>query len=485
MANGQLRHMRQQPRWALTALVPIAVGILWFVYGWDYGLSAGIVASIPGAVMCGAGASQLLWPGARHSNYYLALCSAGSVPLALAMAWILGIDMAVLLMLGGLLCSLVAGYWALSQDAISNDVPAPDIDLSMATKAALDEGFLGFFIACSSVPRGQTVVRDREELERLEALSKSHNWTQDPELLHRAPDAPQQVALERAMQRGHAFDWIAFDSDYTPPEDVPGGARWLEQHANRRMYARVFRHTDGPRPWLMCLHGYRMGTPMADFSLFDIERLHKELGLNVIMPILPLHGIRRHGRLSGSGFLDGRMMQMFHAEVQTLWDIRRCLAWLRAEYDADDVGVLGYSLGGYNAALLAALEADLACVIAGIPLSDIPATLWRNIAIADQRYMQANGLSLDWLDHIMKPISPLHWQARVPHERRYIFAATGDQIVSPDQPEALWRHWEQPTMYWYQGTHMSVRREPSAAAFVDRALRQRILAPTEESLTTA
>lgn len=464
--------MRPQPRWAVISVVPMVFGALWFVSGWTHGVVVGVLASIPGVVLCGAGASLLLWPGERHANYYLALCSSGSIVLAAALATVLGTDVALILLLGGVLCCLVAGYLALHQDSVPSEVPAPDIDLAMIAKAAVDEGILAFFVACSDIPRGAAVARERDELEQLESLSIRHGWRTAPDILHRPPEAPTQVSVNRIMRRGRPYSWVSFDSEYAPPECMPGAARWLEQQANGRVYARVFAHTDRPRPWLMCLHGYRMGTPMADFSLFDIERLHDELGLNVIMPILPLHGKRRETWLSGGRFLDGSLINLFHAETQAVWDIRRCLAWLRHAYVVENIGVLGYSLGGYNAALLSCVEPDLACVIAGIPLTNISATIWRNLPTVDRRYMAACGLNYQWVNDIMAPISPLHWQPLVGHEHRYIIAATGDQIVPPDQPEALRRHWGNPTMRWYQGTHLSARREDDVEAFVEYALRR-------------
>ena len=55
-----------------------------------------------------------------------------------------------------------------------------------------------------------------------------------------------------------------------------------------------------------------------------------------------------------------------HALTQTAWDIRRLLAWLRDE-GAERVGITGLSLGGYSTALVASLEDNLECAIAGIP----------------------------------------------------------------------------------------------------------------------
>jgi hypothetical protein len=72
----------------------------------------------------------------------------------------------------------------------------------------------------------------------------------------------------------------------------------------------------------------------------------------------------------------------------------------------------------------------------------------------------------------MAPVSPLHLPPAVPHERRYIFAATADRLVDPEQPLRLWEHWGRPAMHWYHGSHLSVRQEAELLPFVEDALRR-------------
>src|SRR5699024_4377161 len=120
--------------------------------------------------------------------------------------------------------------------------------------------------------------------------------------------------------------------------------------------------------------------------------LHQGLGLNLMMPILPLHGVRRQTWLTGGLFLDDPLLNLFHGQAQALLDLRCSIAWIRQHDPEACIGVLGFSLGGYHAALLAAHEPELQCVIAGIPMTDITATLWGHIPIAHRHYLEENGL---------------------------------------------------------------------------------------------
>ena len=110
-----------------------------------------------------------------------------------------------------------------------------------------------------------------------------------------------------------------------------------------------------------------MGFPLADFTGFPAAWFHHELGLNVAFPVLRLHGPRKIGLRTGDGFLSGDYLDTIHLQAQALWDIRRARPLAPAPRTAQPIGVYGLSLGGYTATLLASLEDDLACVIAGIP----------------------------------------------------------------------------------------------------------------------
>jgi pimeloyl-ACP methyl ester carboxylesterase len=219
----------------------------------------------------------------------------------------------------------------------------------------------------------------------------------------------------------------------------------------------------------MCIHGYGCGVPRLDHAAFQVAWLHEELGLNVLFPVLPLHGARKKGWQSGEGFFAGDVLDTLHAEAQAIWDMRRLLSWVRAQ-GCPSVGLYGLSLGAYNAALLAALEPNLAGVIAGIPAADFVRLGRLHSSRVAQRAEEAG---LDWRDvyRLYRTISPLALPCRVDRERRYMFAGLADRIVPRDQVRDLWRHWDRPRMIWYEGSHLSFPFEPAVRAFLQESLR--------------
>ena len=111
------------------------------------------------------------------------------------------------------------------------------------------------------------------------------------------------------------------------------------------------------------------------------------------------------------------MLDTVHAEAQAMWDLRRWLGWIRAQGGAP-IGVYGLSLGGYNAALLACLDDDLACVVAGIPATDFARAGLAARARARAARRRARGLERDRVERVLRVVSPLALEPLVPHERR-------------------------------------------------------------------
>ncbi|MGB7755963.1 MAG: hypothetical protein WBL23_07845 [Salinisphaera sp.] len=463
--------MRWQPRRFKSAAIVLGIGLLWLIAAWPTNWGVAVLGTVPGVVLIATGAGQLLWAGDRQLCYHMALAGPVSSVLALVLGYWLGLWAGIGLTLGGAVAFVVAGWALRIQHPVPPDVSPPTTQLKLLAKMASDAALLGFFINCARVPRGAAVDVDIAELNAIGELAAERDWQAFPERLH-GPVAPfESPRIERMRTFGVNYEWLTSPSRYTPDPALPGIARWHGHENNRTMAARILRHGEGRgRPWLLCVHGYRMGVAGLDFQLFDVGRLYKHLGLNLVMPILPLHGVRRATPLTGGLFLDGPLADLLHAQAQSLIDLRSCIAWIREIDPEARIGVLGYSLGGYHAALLAAHEPDLACVIAGIPMTDIPATLWQHLPTAHAHYLDARGLSAAAVGERLAPVSPLVAEPRVPHDRRYIFAATADQLIAPEQPVALWRHWGKPALQWYDGSHLSVRHEVDVGPFIDRAL---------------
>jgi hypothetical protein len=352
---------------------------------------------------------------------------------------------------------------------------------AVVCKIALDELFLSTEIASAPVVPLRERGRVAREVAAALELYEARGWLLDPVAYHVDPPRPQSARVDRFASLFGPYQHLRFASGYEPHPGEPGRERWLSYLPNRSAHAWLLEHPGPPRPWLVCIPGYRMGTPAVDFTGFRARWLHLELGLNVAIPVLPFHGPRRVGRRGGDGFLTGDFLDTVHAQAQAVWDVRRLIEWLRAQR-TPAVGVYGVSLGGYTAALVASLEAELRCAIAGNPATDFLRLMRSHLPPAILRLAEGLGFPFANLQHVLRVISPLAMPPRVPHERRFLYAGRADRLAPPDHARDLWRHWEQPRLDWYDGSHVSFLWERKVQDLLEWALRNSgLLPPAAES----
>ena len=154
-----------------------------------------------------------------------------------------------------------------------------------------------------------------------------------------------------------------------------------------------------------------------------------------------------------------------------MWDVRRSIAWVRVR-GGEQVGLYGLSLGAYTAALVAGMESDLRCVIAGIPAVDFPSLARANEPWLFRRYSEEFEIDWDLIRTITHVVSPLAFLPAVPREGPFIFAGIADRVAPPVQARALWRHWDSPRIHWFSGGHVFGAMHPTAKTFVADALRE-------------
>ena len=462
--------MFEQPRWHGEAWFPIGAGLLWLWAGGHGGPVAFAVAVPPALLLLASGGSTLLWPGDHRIPHFMAFGGVlGTLFAALAWPW-LGLWPGAALNALCVASFVAAGAVSVRQGPHLEDVPLPEPSLRLWVRVGFDEAVMASLQAWMRFPRGAEAARVHREVIEATELFDERGWLEKPREYHAQPPPLTAPHLERGRVRGFDFEHLSFESEYEPHVQEPGRDRFLAYARNRTAHAWVLRHHGAERPWLVCVHGFRMGSPRIDLSVFDPALYHDKLGLNLLVPVLPLHGPRKVGLRSGDRFLDGDAIDTLHAEAQAIWDIRRLLSWIRST-GAGSIGVYGLSLGGYTTALLASLESDLACAIAGVPLADMARIFWHHGPELHVRHAETLGLGRDELERVFHPIAPLSMEPRVPKAHLAIFGGVCDRIVPVEMVRDLWNHWERPHIEWYQGGHLSFASEPRIAALIRETLR--------------
>lgn len=377
---------------------------------------------------------------------------------------------------GGALSSAAHAAWSLSRPSRyqsglgPGDLPIARPTLALAAQAMRDEVVLMGLRARRPVSRPQAFDRITREVAAGLEFYESGGLLSNPRRFFTKPPAlGAEVELRRVRGHRNSFYRMAFDSGYRPRRDEPGAARWQGYAANHREYALLLRHPR-PRPWLVCVHGAEMGRAALDLAIFRAYRLHDELGLNVVLPVLPMHGPRARGLPKGAVFPGEDIFDDVHATAQAVWDVRRLLSWVRMQEPESPVGLYGLSMGGYIAALVASLEKQLTCAILGVPVADLVDLLVRHSGL---RQDDVRRRTLEMAAPIGRMISPLSLTPLVAPRGRFIYAGVADRLVHPrEQVTRLWEHWGRPEIVWYPGGHAGFFRSRPVQAFVWAALRQ-------------
>src|SRR5215211_3704722 len=202
------------------------------------------------------------------------------------------------------------------------EVPVPAPTLLLVASVFAEELMLVALPAMDRLAKDDAELRRiGEDTERALVVMERNGWLDDPASYHVEPPAPDIFDLDPAEFRGLRYRRLSFESDYRPVDGLPGGERWLGMMANRRCYAHVLEHRGKPRPWLVFVHGFGMGAPF-DLVFMRAAHYYRDLGFNVLAPVLPLHGPRRTGRgLNGDGLVSLDWVANVHGPTQAVWDV--------------------------------------------------------------------------------------------------------------------------------------------------------------------
>jgi hypothetical protein len=265
--------------------------------------------------------------------------------------------------------------------------------------------------------------------------------------LDEPPAAAALVSEPGSALPGGAIVCRRFETRYEAYHCDPARASCVE---NDVVAVQHWMHADRSAPaTVLALHGFTMGQPRIDAHILMAARWFA-LGLDVALLTLPYHGARspRTARYSGELFGSWDVGRLNEAVRQAVCDVQLVRSWLMHE-TGRPVGLLGLSLGGYLAALCAGLMADLPFVIAVVP----PVTLWDLPARLFGVDFDHLPVPFDDLERAYRLHSPLTYPLAIGRERALVVGGRGDLVVPPEHAHALWRHWGEPAIWWFSGSH--------------------------------
>lgn len=362
-----------------------------------------------------------------------------------------------------------AKSWRDYLDGRGGDLPIARPTIALAAQALRDEIVLSGLKLSRPISEPVAFERITREVKAALEFYGDKGWLERPEGFFTPPPPLTDITFHEIKRRKRSYQRFTFTSEYEPHPQEPGRDRWMSYTANNLEYGLMLRHSR-PRPWLVCIHGTEMGRGGLDLTLFRAWHLHEDLGLNVILPVLPLHGPRKRGVPKGAVLPGEDVLDDVHAAAQAVWDIRRLLSWIRSQEPQAPIGVDGISLGGYIASLIASLDDRLKCAILGVPVADLVDILARHSGLSRD---DPRRETIKMARPIGRMVSPLGLTPRVPMRGRFIYGGVADRLVHPrEHVVRLWEHWGKPEIVWYRGGHAGFFRSRPVQDFIEAALVQ-------------
>jgi len=433
-----------------------------------HGTGTLLLALLPAVLLISGGIRSLLFPDLRAPQIS-AIGSVAGALLALPLGLAGGAELGLVALALSLLGLLSSGWFSIRQQPPLDGVPAPRANPLYCLQVALDNTISGFMAALTPDTDLNTTRAAVAEAQAAHDLLAAGGYLADPASFHSQPPPVEETRLVPLKVAGTNCEHLQFESGFEVLAGLPGAERWSSYEENHTCHALLLRAAE-PAPWLVCVHGFGMGDYQRDFKAFRAAELHREQGVNIALFTLPVHGPRSPAGFNGEKFFGASILDFIHGVSHAVWDLRRLIGWLRSDARATSVGVLGLSLGGYTSAVLAAVEDDLACAIVGVPPTDMVAHRHYLDSPYQARLARIAGVSDELEREVYRVVAPLQLAPRVVRERRYMFAATGDQFVPLEQVQALWQHWGQPQISWCTGGHVSALLQRAPRQLIDRAV---------------
>jgi len=330
-----------------------------------------------------------------------------------------------------------------------------------------------FFDAWVLIRLGLVEVERHQGL-RFEEMDPRRFW--DESAVAQPPTV--RVTADRPTAEGDQWRELELEAPSSGPGTHPGASR---------MFATAhIRHGAHAAPMVVLVHGFAV--PFTGYDRWQAFRLRRE-GAHTARIDLPFHLRRRvPGKDSGAEFFSIDPERMRDVVRQSVEDVAALVAWARTEV-TPHVAVLGVSLGGLVAALLAALV-EVDTLVAVAPLADPAESFTQRPPVAIQRRMGMLGEGSDFwgpdsrtalhtIEAGLAPITPRTLTPVTPGERITIVRPTGDLVVGPGPMAQLAEAWGA-ELWDYPHGHITVMNARGLTA----RIRERLLraAPREAAL---
>ncbi|WP_239499374.1 alpha/beta hydrolase family protein [Pseudomonas putida] len=225
---------------------------------------------------------------------------------------------------------------------------------------------------------------------------------------------------------------------------------------NAYAHAQHWCHGDRPRPTLIVIHGFAADPHWLNAHALKLAGFYRR-GYDILLFTYPHHGQRaEHGDwFSGQGLFGSGLVAFNEAPLHAIHDLRVFIDYLQRR-GVEQIGVTGISLGGYTAALLAAVDDRLDWCVPIVPaVSPVDVFLeWQPTGLLLSRLMRSQGIGVAEMRGLLAVHNPLTYAPRLEGERMLIVGGAGDRVTLPRHLRLLHGHWPGSALHWFPGNHI-------------------------------
>ncbi|BAN48702.1 S9 family peptidase [Metapseudomonas resinovorans] len=248
---------------------------------------------------------------------------------------------------------------------------------------------------------------------------------------------------------------LSFDSPFQPlnPYARP---QFDAMQRNRVAHAQHWCHGDRPRPTLIVIHGFAADPYWLNAHALSLAGFYQR-GYDILLFTYPFHGRRAEpgSWFSGQGLFGRGLVSFNESPMHAIHDLRVFIDYLQGR-GVEQIGVAGISLGGYTAALLAAVDDRLSYCIPIVPaVSPIDVFLeWQPTGALLSLLMRQQGVGVAHMRGLLAVHNPLTYASPLEGQRMLIIGGAGDRVTMPRHLRLLQRHWPGSALHWFPGNHI-------------------------------
>ena len=209
------------------------------------------------------------------------------------------------------------------------------------------------------------------------------------------------------------------------------------------------------KPMAILVNGFSSGHHLMERVAWPIREFNRQ-GIGVSLFALPFHGPRGHAFPPEWPQQDTAFT--IEGFRQAIWDLQIAIRAMR-EAGASEVGVVGMSLGGYTASLLATVTSDVDFVLSYIPIASIPDIMNDNDLVPGTGAIQRT-LYEGYREQLV-PITPVCRMPKVESRRVSIISGEFDRLATMQHGKRLADHFGT-ELVTFPGGHLLQNRRAKA-----------------------